>query len=411
MRLKSILFSSTLVVLTSASSFPSGPIIGTSSGSNGRNDPDVEVLLNGVDTYPLRLIGGVGQISLTENPQLRRTSIGGDSSDGLNRSGNGRSGRINGLGRDDERFRIFRFGSIFRAGNKVRSGRKGGSDGGNREEDVNDDDKNANSSNEDDATSQNIADNDDDGSPPSPPPSVSLYPLATAEIVKGPQQLKCVITAPPSHQPWVLGVFTDIHPLRLISTPSSQASSTSPTNPPPATGASGLRCFISHQDVMYVLISLDISTDYGGISTPEPLTSLSAQASQITQLIPLSIFGRTQAQGVINMPISSSPFSSPNDDIAKNEIENEDEDGTPPASFPPQPILLLRTAAVIEGPPNLTCRIIYYSYGSSGPLQGQGFNLTKSLEMADTAIEGARYVYCDDVPMDEYVGDMPFMPS
>lgn len=419
MRLKSVLIISTFTALTCASSFPSGLNFGAGAGSSERNDPNVEVLLNGLDSYRLSLIGGAGQISLTENPQLRRTSIGLYSNDGGSKSGNGRSDRINGLNQDNDRFRIFRFGSIFRAGNRIRSGRKSGTNGENREEDDKDKDENVDSSNEDDATSENIVDDDDDNPPRSP---VSLYPLATAEIVKGPQQLKCVITALPDHQPWVLGVFTAADPLRLISSPSAEASDSSPADPPPGTGASELWCFISYQDVMQVLISLDILADDSATSNPELSSSPSAQAptppqtSQTTQLIPLTIFELTQAQGVINMPIPSSPSSPlssfPPDDATTviSEVENEDENQKPSSSSPPQSTIL-RTAAVIEGPSNLTCRIIYYSSGRSGPLQGQGFSMTKSLEMADTAIEGARYVYCDDVPMDEYVGDMPFMPS
>ena len=116
-------------------------------------------------------------------------------------------------------------------------------------------------------------------------------------------------------------------------------------------------------------------------------------------MIPLSIFEGTHAQGAITEP------------------------------FPPaidSPPVLLRSAAVLDGPPNLTCRIIYYgaddadagNADNAGPFQSKGFNLAQPLTATSskesgkgTAIEGARYVYCDDVPIESYVGGGPFMPS
>ena len=122
----------------------------------------------------------------------------------------------------------------------------------------------------------------------------------------------------------------------------------------------------------------------------------------MTEIIPLSIFEGTHAQGVITEP------------------------------FPPaidSPPVLLRSAAVLDGPPNLTCRIIYYgadddadnsgnasnagNAGNAGPFQGEAFNLAQPLitTSAETAIAGARYIYCDDVPMESYVGGGPFIPT
>ena len=195
MKINVLLYFSALAAVCNAAALQQGE----GSGRGRNNSPNIEVLLNGVDTYYVNIVGGVGRTSLTENPHFRRTSVTDSFSNGDGGTGN-RPSKINGRGRETGRFRIFRFGSLFRG---VRSGSKGGSGSSNSDEidsskndDKNDDDENASSDNLNDSENDNNGDNDSDSNGDSNTSPV-LYPLTTAEIIRGPQQVKCAIAAPP----------------------------------------------------------------------------------------------------------------------------------------------------------------------------------------------------------------------
>ena len=94
----------------------------------------------------------------------------------------------------------------------------------------------------------------------------------------------------------------------------------------------------------------------------------------------------------------------------------------------------VRAAAVVDARADLTCRIIFYNDEDGGRIyQSEGFAVGRELktagmmgvgggtgtgtgmgtgvEMGMGGIRGARSVYCDNVPLGEYRGNVPYQPT